>query len=161
VGSEDGLSLVLQACDVSFTASPCNQPIITLCQEALPHCTPPCPHPSASCLVARAAGKPSCWPMGTQARSGVGAAAQTLLAAVQPNGFQKATCNQPAPASAGLQRGQPSMTWALPGCMQHRHLHPLQSHTQRAAPSRRLQQSAHHIHPALRMRMSSASPTGA
>ena len=28
--------------------------------------------PSTSHLVARAAGKPSCWPMGTQAQSGVG-----------------------------------------------------------------------------------------
>jgi hypothetical protein len=62
------------------------------------------PAPSASCLVARAAGKPSCWPMGIQARSGVGAAPLTLLATLQPNGFQKSTCNH-VPASASPATG--------------------------------------------------------
>jgi len=96
--------------------------------------SPPCPQSSASCLVARAAGKPSCWPMGTRARSGVGAAPLTLLATLQPSVFQKSTCNQLLPARVDLQRGQRSMTWVFPGCMQHRHLHPLKSHSQRAAP---------------------------
>lgn len=65
---------------------------------------------------------------GTQARSGVGAATPTLLATLLPSVFQKLTCNQLAPASAYLQRGQRSITWVLPGCMQHRYLHP-PSHT--------------------------------
>lgn len=87
------------------------------------HLSTPRPQPSASCLVARAAGKPSSWPMGTQARSGVGVAPLTLLATLWSNVFQKSTCNQPVPVSAHFQRGQRSMTWILPGCMQHRHLH--------------------------------------
>jgi hypothetical protein len=81
-------------------------PVRSTNHYALSDCiSPPRPQPSASCLVARAAGKPSCWPMGTQARSGVGAATPTLLATVKPSVFQKSTCNQLGPASVGLQRG--------------------------------------------------------
>jgi hypothetical protein len=115
------------------------------------------PAPSASCLVARAAGKPSCWPMGTQRDLGW---AQIRLR--DWSSYSRAFSRNRYAASSSLSSsatGTAKRDMILQGCMQHRH--PRKSHSQRAATQRRLHQSAHHIHPAQRMHKPSASPTDA
>lgn len=98
------------------------------------------PAPSASCLVARAAGKPSCWPMGTQRDLG--------WAQIRPRDWpshSRAFSRNRYAASPSLPlsvTGTAKRDMILQGCMQHRH--PRKSHSQRAATQRRLHQSASH-----------------
>jgi hypothetical protein len=80
---------------------------------------------STSCLVARAAGKPLCWPMGAQARSGVGAAPTQSLASLLAERLPE----------FDMQPGGPYTSQRVhdmrPGCS-IRHMHRgLRSHNQR------------------------------
>ena len=105
--------------------------------------------PSASCLVAPAAGKPLCWPLGLQARSGVGAGPAPPLAQRLAERLPEIAVPGPCPSlpMAGPRRIHPptrprSLTCI---CAVHRHTctHPCMhrrpaSHSQRRGRARRL-----------------------